>query len=350
MVDTSIIPPSLLDSTFGCLFLAVIFSSVFWGIGCLQLYLYCEKYWNTDGKWFKSYIFSIWILDTAHQALLLNFNYVYFVKGIIQPELLLRVSRQVLLLSTRLAATEHSYRSSIHCAIITAFIDAMVQAIFVRRAWYVSKKNKAITAVLCIAILVQFAITTAYYGQIYSATIVTQLTEAVHTELAMNYIVVCTDALLAGVLVWLLYRSRSGVKRTDSIVNRVIMYTIGSGLVPAVWAIVAAIGAQVSPRSVIYLLVDLVIPKLYFNCMLASLNVRSSLRSTPNCDAVGLSFRLDDLNTVISTPVEHSNDSSGNPYKISGPRSIECRIDIDIESGFFQQEDVQYRSRIGIGH
>ncbi|KAL5514910.1 hypothetical protein ACEPAG_2226 [Sanghuangporus baumii] len=333
MVDTSIIPPSLLDSTFGCLFLAVIFSSVFWGIGCLQLYLYCEKYWNTDGKWFKSYIFSIWILDTSHQALLLNFNYVYFVKGIIQPELLLRVSR-----------------SSIHCAIITAFIDAMAQAIFVRRAWYVSKKNKAITAVLCIAILAQFAITTAYYGQIYGATIVTQLTEAVHTELAMNYIVVCTDALLAGVLVWLLYRSRSGVKRTDSIVNRVIMYTIGSGLVPAIWAIVAAIGAQVSPRSVIYLLVDLVIPKLYFNCMLASLNVRSSLRSTPTCDAGGLSFRLEDLNTVICTPAEQSNDSSSDPCKISDPRSIECRIDIDIESGFFQQEDVQYRSRIGIGH
>ena len=132
----------------------------------------------------------------------------------------------------------------------------------------VSKKNKAITGVLCLAILIQFAITTAYYAQIYNVTLVTQLQEAVHTELAMNYIVVCTDTLLAGVLVWLLYKSRSGVKSTDSIVNKVILYTIGSGLVPALWAMVAAIGAQVAPRSVIYLLVDLVIPKRGHYCHL----------------------------------------------------------------------------------
>lgn len=62
-----------------------------------------KKYWDTDDNWLKAYIFAIWILDTAHQALLLNFTYIYFVKGIVQPGLLLRVSRWVALLSSVLS-------------------------------------------------------------------------------------------------------------------------------------------------------------------------------------------------------------------------------------------------------
>ncbi|KAL5520653.1 hypothetical protein ACEPAF_2654 [Sanghuangporus sanghuang] len=81
-------------------------------------------------------------------------------------------------------------------------------------------------------------------------------------------------------MIWLLWNSRPGVKRTDTIVNRLIAYAIGSGLVTALWVIVALIAAQVKPHSFVYLLVDLVLPKLYFNSVLASLNARSALRDT----------------------------------------------------------------------
>ena len=86
----------------------------------------------------------------------------------------------------------------------------------------------------------------------------------------MNCITVFTDSLLAVVIIWLLWRSRSGIKKTDSVVNRLIMYTIGSGLVTALWTVVALIGAEVAPQTFIYLLVDLVIPK----CELSGLSPR----------------------------------------------------------------------------
>lgn len=35
----------------------------------------------------------IWVLDTAHQALVVHFNYVYFVKGLLDPDLLVTLPR-----------------------------------------------------------------------------------------------------------------------------------------------------------------------------------------------------------------------------------------------------------------
>lgn len=156
----------------------------------------------------------------------------------------------------------------------------MVQVIFVQRIWYgrclvfpialiyyilflikVSKKNKAIAVVLYFAILTQFSTSIVYCGKIYNIGLVTRLREVIHIELALNYISLLTDTLLTGTLVWLLYKSRSGVKNTDSIVYKIILYSVGSGLVIALWAIVAAIGAQVAPHSMIYLLFDLTSPK-----------------------------------------------------------------------------------------
>ncbi|KAL5478274.1 hypothetical protein ACEPAI_2458 [Sanghuangporus weigelae] len=86
MSSVDIISGSHLAITWGCFFLALPITSVLWGIGCLQLYLYYEKYWETDQRWFKLYILIIWILDTVHQVFVVVFEYVYFVKTILDPE------------------------------------------------------------------------------------------------------------------------------------------------------------------------------------------------------------------------------------------------------------------------
>ncbi|KAL5514829.1 hypothetical protein ACEPAG_2145 [Sanghuangporus baumii] len=234
-----------------------------WGVGCVQLYIYYEKYWRTDQHWFKVYMFAIWILDTAHQALVVVFTYSFFVSGIKNPALLTHLPRAVM-----------------DSGVLIAIIDAMVQIIYVRRAWYLSNKNRLLTVILCAAVLAPMVLAIIYCGQLYKFSLLAELPRAIHIEIALNSVVAFSDMLIALVMIWMLWNSRPGVKRTDTIVNRLIAYTIGSGLVTALWVIVALIAAQVKPHSFVYLLVDLVLPKLYFNSVLASLNARSALRET----------------------------------------------------------------------
>ncbi|KAL5514887.1 hypothetical protein ACEPAG_2203 [Sanghuangporus baumii] len=288
------------------------FATALWGIGCLQLYFYYEKYWKTDQRWLRAFIFLIWTLDTAHQALILQSNYVIFVHGIGDILLLLHVSK-----------------TTTSAAMLAALIDAMVQIVLVRRAWYLSRKKHALRVILCVAVLAQFVVTTVFFAQIHNFSNILQFMGVVNTELVMSCIALATDTLLAGVLIWLLWKARSGFHRSDSIINRLVIYTVDSGLVTAFWATVAVIGTRVAPNSFIYLLVDLVMPKLYFNCMLASLNARLRLRATAGIELGNMSIRLGNLS---SASAERSNSSAGRMNKISSSRPVECRIDIATES------------------
>lgn len=124
-----------------------------------------------------------------------------------------------------------------------------------------SQKNRILTAILCADVLTQFVIAVVYYARIYNLSSWTQFSDVVHTEFAMNCISAFTDTLLGVVVVWLLWRSRSGIRRTDSLINRLVMYMVGSGLVTSIFTVLALVSARVAPNSLIYLLADLVFPK-----------------------------------------------------------------------------------------
>ena len=103
----------------------------------------------------------------------------------------------------------------------------------------------------------------SYFGTIANFKLATQLSGVVNMELALNCVTLFTDTSIAAVLMFLLWRSRSGAgcKRTNTLLKRLIAYTIGTGLVTGLWTVVAVIGVSVKPDSFIYLLVDLVITK-----------------------------------------------------------------------------------------
>ncbi|EJC99656.1 uncharacterized protein FOMMEDRAFT_148554 [Fomitiporia mediterranea MF3/22] len=311
--DTSV------DSTYGCLFLAGIFSSVLWGGCCLQLYYYYEKYWKTEKLWLKLYTLVVWILDVVHQILLMKALYMYFVKEFGNFEFITRPQHLIF-----------------DEAPISAVINAMVQSIFVARVWHLSNKSKLLTAFLIILIAAQFTITLVYFGQIYNFTDFAQLFSVLNTERAMNAQVVVTDTCIATSLIVLLWRSRSGFRRTDSIINRLVMYTISTGLLTSLVGVVGLVGAQVQPASLIYLLADLIMPKTYVNSLLATLNARSGLRNRLTEDQGLQSIHLENLASIRNGSSINSNVGS---RKISRSRGIECRVEIDGLEGTSSKPD-----------
>ncbi|KAL7278347.1 hypothetical protein ACG7TL_008323 [Trametes sanguinea] len=85
------------------------------------------------------------------------------------------------------------------------------------------------------------------------------------------------DACLTGTLVTALARSRTGSKRTDSLIEVLIIYSINTGLLTSIFGLLTFIFAIILPGNLIYLGIAVVGVKLYANSVLAVLNARKSL-------------------------------------------------------------------------
>ncbi|OCB88708.1 hypothetical protein A7U60_g4182 [Sanghuangporus baumii] len=224
---TSSIPFSL-ENKLVVYFLAGFFSTCLWGMGCIQLYYYYENSRiDEDKRWIKPYTLIIWILDTIHQGFLIKSNYKFFVTDYGNVLNIVRIDKTI-----------------IYIGMGSAVIDAMVQCVFVVRVWR------------C-----QIGITLAYAGQAVGFTSVPQLFATVSTERAMNVTWVITDTFIATVMVYILRKRGVGMKRTDSILHRLILYSVGTGLVTGVIGVAAFIGSELLPNSLVYIFPDLLLPK-----------------------------------------------------------------------------------------
>ncbi|KZV95506.1 hypothetical protein EXIGLDRAFT_766199 [Exidia glandulosa HHB12029] len=86
-----------------------------------------------------------------------------------------------------------------------------------------------------------------------------------------------SDVLIAGFLCMGLASSRSGFASTDKLLDKLVAYTIGSGLLTSVIALCEAITFGVLDNFV-FLAFYCILPKLFSNSLLASLNERSYTR------------------------------------------------------------------------
>ena len=93
-----------------------------------------------------------------------------------------------------------------------------------------SKKNKVLVVVLAFLVAVEFALVMVYFARVKNTKLLVDLANPKTTtiEKIMNGVFVITDVALAGALVVLLHRSRSGFLRTDSIIKQLIAYTLST--------------------------------------------------------------------------------------------------------------------------
>jgi len=86
------------------------------------------------------------------------------------------------------------------------------------------------------------------------------------------------DIIIAVSLCSYLTRSRTGFKRTDSLITTLIVYSLTTGLVTSVIASAAVITFAIMPTNFIWMSFFWVLGKCYVNSFLAALNSRDALR------------------------------------------------------------------------
>ncbi|KAF7430247.1 hypothetical protein PC9H_005949 [Pleurotus ostreatus] len=83
------------------------------------------------------------------------------------------------------------------------------------------------------------------------------------------------DALITSTLVYSLYKRKTGFKDTDNVIERVIRFTIQTGMITALFAILDVVFFLVSPHTTLNFIWDLALGKLYSNVLMSTLNSRT---------------------------------------------------------------------------
>ncbi|KAF7333301.1 ANK-REP-REGION domain-containing protein [Mycena sanguinolenta] len=246
-----------LDSTYGAMLIGVFTSIFFQGILSVQTYIYYENY--ADDSWrLKAFVAALWSVDFVHLVLICVATYRYLIHDWGNDAALLQESTAL----------------NLHLVFLSISTLAC-QGFFLYRVWRFSR-NTIVTAILAAACL-----TSAILNIYLSVQDIEHITSPYCTAeiLAAFATGAAADVLISLILCWYLHREMTMSDRVNSLIKRVIWYTLATGLATSVLAMSALIAYVVWPDTFISLALNFSLGRMYTNALLATLNSRKHLRA-----------------------------------------------------------------------
>ncbi|KAK7447415.1 hypothetical protein VKT23_014124 [Stygiomarasmius scandens] len=291
--------PSL-GLTLGSLELGILCSTVLYGTGAVQVYNYYHAQFKDS--WIIKYMVAlVFFMETAHTALLWIYLYNKTVAGFGKFEQLEQIHWSL------------SVSVPISCIIVLFTEGFFAYRIFIlsRVRWF---------PVLCIfGLLVRlglgtaFAVTTpAYRIDVYFAKfqwlVTTALTVGAAVDIA-NTIGLC----------YVLRRNMTAQPRTRRIIDKLVLWTIETGLLTSVCALIEVILMQ-TKGNLLWAFFFFQSAKFYSNSLLASLNGRALLQNMPD----------DPMSIALTTVNPHSSATSQRNLAVHVAMNVQTTTD----SGF----------------
>ncbi|KAM5546245.1 hypothetical protein V8D89_000371 [Ganoderma adspersum] len=275
----------------GCIIVGLVVSSILYGITILQAFIYYKQN-ARDFIRVKVLVAILVFLDTTATASITGGAFVFFVDDFGRQETLVNTP-PTLALETG----------------ANALIATVTQFFFAYRLWIFSGKNSVLTgtivssnpphdtalritdgvdkAVLSILSLGPAIWTATFFLDANSLFNLGLLRVRVVASLANGLSAIC-DILIASGLCWYLHLGRSGFKHSDTIIDRLMLYTIECGALTALCQTAILVTFAALPGRIIFIPFQLVVGKLYCNAVLATLNVRKHIRAlNPNMQELG---------------------------------------------------------------
>ncbi|KAL4255166.1 DUF6534 domain-containing protein [Pleurotus pulmonarius] len=249
-----------IDNTFGAAFVGVIVAAVLHGVSCAQAWYY---FTHQNDKWFVKTLVSLVILfDTIHQILISHTVYTYLVTNYNNPDQL-----QLLVWSVLVEVLFNGF---------TAFL---VQSFLARRVWQLSGRNIWLTGLVAFLVLSEFGCVLAFAALSLRFTTYMELATLKELSITVNALGAAGDVVIAFSLCVLLHRSRTGFQRSDSMINKLIIFAVNTGVLTSLCAIASLISIAVAPTTFLYIAFFFCLGRLYSNSLLATLNARKMIRA-----------------------------------------------------------------------
>ncbi|KAJ3745055.1 hypothetical protein DFH05DRAFT_1524688 [Lentinula detonsa] len=274
-----------LMSTFGAVMVGSFLSAILWGISTFQVYLYFMTYYDSDSWKMKALVGShpdyhrtyqtdqsikiafLWACDTANEVLIIKANF-----------------RVPILNWGDVSGINNQQLELMDHTVTEALVIILVQGWFIRRI-YLFNKGRWYMALLMFVLSCWLMIGTIVYlifgyGRFIS-TLSTQREVALNMTLRAAAVVV--DIAIAVNMIYLLRAQNSVLfKSSRRMVNRILLLSVNSSFVTAVFATTTLILLASQPQNLYYCIPELSLCTVYFSSLLANLNARNYIRGEQN--------------------------------------------------------------------
>ncbi|EPQ50151.1 hypothetical protein GLOTRDRAFT_141615 [Gloeophyllum trabeum ATCC 11539] len=277
----AVAPHFVLDNTMGAMFVGVIVAATLYGVSCVQTWFYYNHYRN-DLWHIKLLVAASFISDTIHQALISHTMYTYVVTNFANPAILQRLVWSLLVE-----------------VLFNGFTALMVQVFFTIRIWKLSERNVPITVSVLLLVLAEFGAVIAYTIKSLTLETFAELELLKGLSMSVNGLAAAGDVAIAIVLCTMLHRSRTGFRQSDTMITKLIIFCVNTGLLTSACAVLSLVFIAALPNTFIYICFYFTLGRLYLNSLLATLNARKSIRSTaggPSDFSENLSLPLTEVN------------------------------------------------------
>ncbi|KAI9057290.1 hypothetical protein FKP32DRAFT_1373293 [Trametes sanguinea] len=323
-----------LDSTIGVILVGLAVTASLFGASTAQAVWYCKHY-SHDRTFVKLLVAVVWTFAATHLLLYGATMWFYLV--------------QQKLVAFGQTALPWTSNLQILC---NAFIVFIIQSFYVFRVMALSK-SVALTGVLAIFLLADLGLATTLFIKSLMTETVADYVKLQAFDIALSTVTATTDVLLSATLVALLVRSRTGSPRSNRLINKLLFYTINTGLMTSICAVLSLIMVLISPATSIYVMFYYIGAHLYSVSLLATLNARAALRAQAqnleNTDA--LTQFADLLQRIAPRPRARDRQASHAPSTrgrtITPPLSIVVSIQRDTTVTF--DEDLDTGRKPGVG-
>ncbi|KAJ3810351.1 hypothetical protein EV368DRAFT_80685 [Lentinula lateritia] len=333
-----------LDNTMGAMFIGVLFAAVLYGgewitnnhnkiaegfssdllllAACIQTWYY---YIHQKDRWPLRFLVrlayeffvspfmrvlqvaAVMIVDTLHQALIAHTVYTYLITNFGNaPELL----------------------NTVWSLLAEVLVNGFTAVFLAHRVWQLSNGNIWISVPAFLLVAAEF-VSVFVFGvigltRVHTFVELSDILKASYSitsglSITVNVLAAVADTYIAGLLTLLLHTSRTGFQRSDSIINKLIIFSINTGALTSLCAIASMLSILLAPATFIYISFFFCMGRLYANSLLATLNIRTLIRKEggSNVQASG---------DTGSIPLGNYNTSIFNP-----PSTISVKIDTSRE-------------------
>ncbi|KAF9023684.1 hypothetical protein BDZ89DRAFT_1162636 [Hymenopellis radicata] len=306
MSEPVALPP--LHNTMGALLIGVIVSSALWGITCMQTFQYITIYWKRDSLGLRLLVSATFFFDTLHEILICHTIYMYLVVNFANP--------------TQLGVIEWSILAEV---VPSALVALLVQGFFAYRVWILSRRNKGriyLVSLLGALVIAEFTVALIYFGKAWSLKVYSNSFKIRSLSQSMNIVGAVGDIFITASLIFFLHKSKSGMQRSNQVMNSLILFSLNTGLLTSICAFMSLIMILVYPDTFLYITFFFNLSRLYSNSLLATLNARKKLQTT--IDGSG----------VMGT-LEESSYSGSRAQRMQAPLSIQSQSGTNAPASHF---------------
>ncbi|KAL1743913.1 hypothetical protein HDZ31DRAFT_83085 [Schizophyllum fasciatum] len=274
-------PHIAVDNTVGASLVGALFS-------CVQTWWYFTRY-GADVWYIKALVLLVFVFDTVHQMLISHTVYYYVVSNYNNPGILNNMTWCLEVL-------------------FNGMIGLLVQGFLTMRVWKLSNKCRWLTALIAGLVVSEFTCSVVFTARSLQLSTWSELGALKPLSMTVNVLGAVADVIIAAGLFFFLHRSRTGFKKSDTMISKLIMFAVSTGMLTSVCAIGSLVSISVWGDTLIYVAFYF----RYSNSLLATLNARKDIRELID-DPESLSFSLQ----TRSKSVHNRTFGSQRPTNIS---------------------------------